>query len=70
MICAHCQREIADYSNYCYFCGARQHLATPPKRLMRSAKNKKIAGDCGGFAEYFDVDPMVVRLVWVVLVVG
>jgi phage shock protein C len=74
MICAHCQRDIADYSNFCYFCGARQHAspAGPPRasrRLMRSAVDCKIAGVCGGIAEYFEIDSTLVRLVWVVLVI-
>jgi len=34
---------------------------------MRSATDKKIAGVCAGFAEYFDRDPTVVRLIWVAL---
>jgi len=34
------------------------------KRLYRSIKDRKIAGVCGGMAEYFDVDPTVVRLLW------
>lgn len=33
------------------------------KRLYRSAREKKIAGVCGGLAEYFDVDPTIVRLI-------
>jgi len=42
--------------------------AQPPfKRLTRSAKYKKIAGVCGGLAEYFDLDPTVVRVAYVVL---
>ncbi|WP_292475108.1 PspC domain-containing protein [Methanosphaera sp.] len=36
------------------------------KKLYRSEKNRMIAGVCGGLAEYFDVDPVVVRLLWVV----
>jgi phage shock protein C len=31
------------------------------KRLYRSEKDKKWAGVCGGIAEYFDVDPTLVR---------
>ncbi len=74
MICTNCQREIAEYSNFCYYCGARQQAApqkspTAGKRLMRSATDCKIAGVCGGFAEYFDVDSTIVRLVWVFLLV-
>ena len=36
------------------------------KRLTRSNKDKKIAGVCAGIAEYFNVDPTVVRLLFVV----
>ena len=78
MICPSCQREIADNSNFCYLCGARQGQASatasplpPPraeKRLMRSSSDVKLAGVCAGFAEYFDVDPTVVRLIWVLLI--
>ncbi len=73
MICTHCEREIADYSNFCYFCGARQVRAAdgPPraqKRLMRSAVDRKIGGVCGGFAEYLEVDSTLVRLVWIIAI--
>lgn len=37
------------------------------KRLTRSRTNRKIAGVCGGLAEYFDVDPTVIRVVFVLL---
>ena len=73
MICTHCQREIADYSNFCYFCGARQvraadGLPRAQKRLMRSAVDRKIGGVCGGFAEYLEVDSTLVRLVWIIAI--
>ena len=35
------------------------------KRLYRIEQGKMLAGVCGGIAEYFDVDPSFVRLVWV-----
>ena len=37
------------------------------KRLYRSSNEKMIAGVCGGIAEYFDMDPTLVRLLWVVV---
>ena len=37
------------------------------KRLVRSRKYRMIAGVCGGLAEYFDMDPTVVRLLYVVV---
>jgi phage shock protein C len=67
MICLSCQREISDYSNYCNFCGAKQQAVTGGKRLMRSSTNVKLAGVCGGIAEYLNVDPTLVRLIWVLL---
>ena len=36
------------------------------KKLKRSSQ-KKLLGVCGGIAEYFNVDPTLVRLIWVVL---
>jgi phage shock protein C len=72
MICGSCQREIADNSNFCYFCGARQQGAQPARsarRLMRSATDKKLAGICGGLGEYFEMDSTLVRLIWVLVVV-
>ena len=41
--------------------------AVSGKRLMRSATDRRVAGVCGGLAEYLGVDPTVVRLAWVVL---
>lgn len=38
------------------------------KKLYRSRNNKVLAGVCGGIAEYFDVDPTIVRLVWIIFV--
>lgn len=40
------------------------------KRLYRSEKDKKIAGVCGGLADYFDIDPVIPRVVFVALVIG
>ena len=41
--------------------------ATDTPRLHRSATNRKIGGVCGGLADYFNVDPTLVRVVWAVL---
>lgn len=37
------------------------------KKLYRSRKEQMIAGICGGIAEYFAIDPTIVRLVFVLL---
>ncbi|KXT82420.1 PspC domain-containing protein [Streptococcus panodentis] len=37
------------------------------KRLTRDVKHQKIAGVCAGIANYFDLDPTLVRVIWIVL---
>ena len=37
------------------------------KKFMRSGKDQKIGGVCAGVANYFDVDPTIVRVIWGVL---
>ena len=37
-----------------------------PKKLYRSERNKMICGVCQGVAEYINIDPTVVRLLWVI----
>ena len=34
------------------------------KTLYRSQTNKKIAGVCAGFAEYFELDAALIRIIW------
>ena len=38
------------------------------KKLYKSDTNKKIDGVCGGIGEYFNVDPTMIRLAWIVFV--
>ena len=40
------------------------------KKLYRSRKNRIIAGICGGQAEYFNIDPIIVRLITLILVLS
>ena len=37
------------------------------RRLRRSTTDRQIAGVCGGMAEYFQTDPTLMRLIWVML---
>jgi phage shock protein C len=75
MLCPSCQKDIAAGSKFCYNCGARQAEAPAPsvppaytgrKRLVRSTNDRKLAGVCAGLADYFDLDPTIVRVLWVV----
>ena len=52
-------------------CGAHGTMgAVAEKRLYRSTGDRKIAGVAGGVAEFFDVDPNLVRVAWVLSVVA
>jgi len=37
------------------------------KRLYKSHTNKVISGVCGGLGEYFNFDPSIIRLIWVLI---
>lgn len=40
-------------------------MAKKIKRMYRSEKNKVLGGVCGGLGEYFNVDPVLIRILWV-----
>lgn len=37
------------------------------KKLCRSTSNRMICGVCGGIGNYFNVDPTLIRLIWVIV---
>ncbi len=50
-----------------YFCILKQKQSEMNnKKLYRSMADKKLCGVCGGLGEYFDVDPTLIRLLWVI----
>jgi phage shock protein C len=40
-------------------------MSTQYKKLYRSRENRMLGGVCGGLGEYFDIDPTLVRLLFV-----
>lgn len=40
------------------------------KQLKRSLQNRKICGVCGGIGEYLNIDPTVIRLIWVLVTIA
>ena len=77
MLCPKCQKEVVEGSKFCYNCGAQLAgqaappaggYVAPPKRLMRSSSDKNVGGVCAGVADYFDLDPTLVRVVWLLAV--
>ena len=82
MFCTQCGTRLDDIARYCMSCGKPVGLppqsvppqgAPPPsgagKRLRRIVAQKKIAGVCAGFAEYFDTDVSLMRIIWIALLV-
>jgi phage shock protein C len=74
MFCTKCGVELEERDAYCYQCGNRtgkpRPEGTPGRRLMRSRYDKKIAGVCGGMGQYSDMDPTLVRILWLLLLFG
>jgi len=64
MYCNYCGKVIQDDANHCAYCGKRTSGVLARKRLIRPRAGRKIAGVCLGFAEYFDLDVVLVRVVW------
>ncbi|HEY7095746.1 MAG TPA: PspC domain-containing protein [Terriglobales bacterium] len=64
MYCNYCGKVIQDDANNCAYCGTRVGGVLARKRLIRPRVGRKIAGVCLGFAEYFDLDVALVRVVW------
>ncbi|MFI5094169.1 MAG: PspC domain-containing protein [Candidatus Acidiferrum sp.] len=78
MTCPNCHKDIAIGSRFCYNCGAKQAesgaqglspATGAQKKLMRSSTDKRIAGVCAGLADYFDMDPTIIRLIWVLFLI-
>jgi phage shock protein C len=73
MYCTQCGARLADSARFCTSCGKPVGApepgagATAPRKLRRIASQKKIAGVCAGFAEYFDTDLTLMRVIWVAL---
>jgi phage shock protein C len=64
MYCNYCGKVIPDDANLCAYCGTRVSGVVARKRLVRPRNGRKVAGVCIGFAEYYDLDVTIVRIVW------
>lgn len=38
-----------------------------PKKLYRNEENRVLAGVCSGIAEYCNIDPTLVRIIWIIV---
>ena len=72
MFCTQCGVELEPQDCYCFQCGKGTGAGSPrpnrERRLTLSTRDKKIAGVCAGFAEYFEMDVTLMRIIWLILV--
>jgi phage shock protein C len=66
MYCNYCGKVIQDDAHHCAYCGKRVAGVEARRRLVRP-RERRIAGVCAGFAEYFDLDVTLVRVVWLLV---
>ena len=69
MYCNYCGKVIQEDANPCAYCGTRVGAVHARQRLVRPYAGKKIAGVCAAFAEYFDLDVTLIRIVWVLVAI-
>ena len=77
MFCTQCGQSMDEKANFCPSCGATvtSTAARPAatqrveKKLLRPREDKWIAGVCLAFANYFEIDITLVRLLWVITII-
>jgi phage shock protein C len=52
---------------YCKECAEKVKAEETPKKLYRSTKSRMLAGVCGGIAEYLNIDPTIIRIIFIAL---
>jgi phage shock protein C len=72
MFCTQCGASLPETARFCTSCGKPTSPELPPaaaapKKLRRIVSEKKIAGVCAGFAEYFSTDITLMRVIWVAM---
>jgi phage shock protein C len=65
---------LREQDRFCWQCGKSVSAAVvtpgPRQELLLDKRNKKIAGVCAGFARYFELDVILVRIIFLVLAFG
>ena len=72
MYCNGCGKTMQDDASFCSYCGRHVDMAKAlPRKLMRPREGRVLAGVCRALAQYFEIDVVIIRLVWVlVLLMG
>jgi phage shock protein C len=69
MYCNYCGKIIQDDANLCAYCGKGVAASVARRRLLRSRKDRKVAGVCAGLAEYLVMDVNLLRVLTVCLAI-
>lgn len=82
MKCSGCGSSVPKGSEFCPKCGVKipqepspkfarpPEQYTGPKKLYRSRKNRLVGGVCGGIGDHYNIDPTIVRLLWVIFILS
>lgn len=73
MYCTRCGTNLRDEAHFCSQCGTQIAPIAPVetmRRLMLDKRDKKIGGVCAGFARYFGMDLVLMRIIWLAVSLG
>jgi phage shock protein C len=69
MYCNYCGKVIPEDAVVCVHCNKSVGPVPAPKRLFRPRTGRKIAGVTLAFAEYFDLDVSLIRVIWLLVAI-
>ena len=64
MYCNQCGALIGESATQCPNCGKPVPTVAVRRRLVRPRADRKVAGVCAAFANYLELDVLIIRLVW------
>jgi len=69
MYCNYCGKVIPEDATICVHCNKSVGTAPTRKQLFRPRTGRKIAGVALAFAEYFDLDVSLIRVIWLLVAI-
>src|SRR5262249_45399555 len=69
MYCNYCGKAIQEDAQVCAYCGKRVGAVSARSRLIRPRAGRQVGGVCLAFAEYFDLDVSLIRVVWLLVAI-